>query len=251
MVLAAYYLLAIYNSCLPLKRFDWNYTSDKFEKDFGSELFACEMCYHLCPPFIIDSDYIKTMDEMRASEEKSSNKEIFAQQNLLNDRDGYPFFIVLKEDVYEKIKKQVESYCAATGNKSFDIAPYERDEKTAPVDVGAKLYSNLKRYIKAPYYPYNMCVAFNTGVDTIYDTPFESYFDYEKSQYKNKKAQILSELKEGDLVEVQFIFDDAPLFGTIKKLTTTGIDLGVQIDGKESVFLHPIDNIIYIKKHQG
>lgn len=248
MVLAAYYLLAIYNTCLPFKRFDWDYKSEKFEKDFGSELFTCEMCYHLCPPFIIDSDYTKAMSEMRASEEQSPRKEIFAQQNLLNDIDGFPFFIVLKEEAYQKVKKQVEAYCAATGNEVFDIAPYERNEEPAPVDAGAILYSYLKRYIKAPYYSNNMCLAFNTGVNTIYNDPFESFFDYEKSKYKNKREQTLRVLKEGDLVEVKFIFDDEPLFGKIKNLTDGGIDLGVQIDGKERVFLHPISNIIYIKK---
>jgi len=247
MVLAAFYLLAIYSSCLPSRHFDWDQKSDKYEMDFGSELFVCEMCNHTLPPFVIDSDQIKTMNNLREAEEKSPQKDIFAVQNRLNDIDGLPFFVVLSQDVYQEVKRQVDAYCSTKDSDVFDIAPYERENGLEAMDAGALLYLNLKKYIRAPYRRNNICIAFNTGLDSVYNDYSTDYFDYEKSKYKKQTEATLSTLQIGDLVDAKFVFDTEVSTGEVKRLDEHSIELCIDVDGNIKTLSEPISNIIYIR----
>ena len=184
MVLAAFYLLAVYNSCLPSRHFEWNYKSDKYELDFGSELFTCSMCNHTLPPFIIDSDNIKYVESIRELEKKSLDKEIFVQQNILNDINGLPFLIILNKKAFQEVKSLVDDYFVSNSVECFDIAPYEIENGSKSITAESVLYLKLKKYIRPPYNPNNICIAFNTGLDSVYNDYFESSFDYEKSKYK-------------------------------------------------------------------
>ena len=249
MVLAAFYLLAIYNTCLPSKYFDWDYKSDKYELDFGSELFSCEMCYYTLPPFIIDSDYIKMQEEQKKSEELSPHKEAFIQQNILNDIEGYVFFLVLSENAYSEVEKIVSPYLKSTSEEKFDIAPYERENGLSSLTIGTTLYLKLKSFIRPPYYPKNIRIAFNNGMENIYNLNSPQGHEYERSKYKNRTATILTELKIGDVVEAKFVFDDFVPKAEIKNITEHIIELSIK-DNKTRTLSEPISNIIYIKKLQ-
>ena len=182
MVLAAFFLLAIYYSCLPQKRFDYDEKYDKDNIDFGSELFYCGQCNYTLPPFIIDSDYIAYEQQRKASYETSPIKEILMQQDYLNDIEGIPFYTILSKDIYEKVKTMVTEYCKANNVDVFDIAPYEREHGLDNLTPGALLYKSIQKYIRAPYYRQNICIAFNTGADSVYAEYPDFADDYEKSK---------------------------------------------------------------------
>lgn len=97
MVLAAFYLLAVYDSCLPFKYFEMEDKTDNYQIDFGSELFRCHMCNYTIPPFIIDSDLKKWQEEQRLLKTDPARTATSAEYDLLNDIEGLPFLVTLNE----------------------------------------------------------------------------------------------------------------------------------------------------------
>lgn len=246
MVMAAFYLLAVYNSCLPSKRFEWGDKAD-YDLDFGSELFACEMCNHMLPPFVIDSDQIQIMKSMREAEEKAPHKQIYADQNLLNDIEGFPFLVILNDETCYKVRRSVDEYCAPRKLEVFDIAPYEQNKSEMMTSEGAKLYLNLKQYIRPPYRRSNICIAFNLGNDKVYSDYWDDYFEYEKSKHRIHTEKVLATLRVGDYVDAKFLLSDVVLNAEVKKINEHGIDLCIREDGKEKMLLEAVSNIIYMK----
>lgn len=248
MVMAAFYLLAIYNTCLPSHPINWDYRSGQYHFGFESELFECNCCNYTVPPFITDSDEVKHNEERKQTQRASQHKKIFEEQDLLNDTEGLPFLVILSRNAYEKTKGLVDEYCKTRNVASFDKAPYERKNDTTIDPAGLVLYQTIKRYIYAPYSINNICVAFNSGLNNVYHDYYMDCFDYEKSKHEKKRNEALSSLNVGDRVEVKYIFDDSATLGKVGKLTEYGIDLLVDVDGKERTRSDPKDNIIYIKK---
>ena len=246
MVLAAFYLLAIYNTCLPSRYFDWDYKSEKYELDFGSELFTCGMCNYTLPPFIIDSDYIEYKKTMEQARQNSPHKEILEQQDILGDIEGLPFLLVLTDESFKKVKELVSSYCMSKNIEKFDISPYEKKKGNATSE-GMELYLKIRRYIRPPYHPSDICVAFNAGLNEVYEHR-EEYFDYEKSKYEKKTKEVLSILKIGDFVDAKFQINTVVSNGEVKEIDEHTIKLDVNINGKQMILIEPIANIIYIKK---
>ena len=243
MTLAAFYLLCIFHSCLPSRKFDLEEQSRKFEIDFGSDLFSCSMCYFLSPPCVIDSDAIKLNAEHKKNAEDPTVQDIFKEQDLLNDIDGYPFLIILDEDAHNDVLKRVNEFCAPRNLKHFDIASY--DGKTGQTDdPGYSLYVKLQ-IIKARS---GRCISFNTRTENVYDHYDVDIFDYEKSKYRKKSAAVLSDLKLGDRVDAVFAFDEEVTDGEVIKLDEHGIDLAVDINGRRCITSQHKDNIISIKK---
>ena len=248
MVLSAFYLLAIYNSCLPAKYFEWDYKTDKYELDFGSELFSCGICNHTIPPFIIDSEHIKWQEKQKEAEEKSPLKERYEQQNILSDMEGMPFFIVLSEEAFTETRNLVSEYCASMGIEKFDIAPY-KGKNGLNLDAGSILYSKIKRLINPPYHPSNIRIAFNNGWDGVYNIDLMQGLDYEKSKYKNRTEKLLLELKIGDIITAQLALNDFVSRAEVKEISEHTIKLSIK-GNKEYTLSEPKGNIIYIKKLQ-
>lgn len=249
MVLSAFYLLAVYNSCLPARHFDVEDRNGRKQLDFGSELFSCGMCNYTIPPCIINGERTKRETEQIKSAIYYAHRELFAEQDLLNDVEGYPFLITLNKDVCTEVNSLVTQYCSPRGLDKFDIAPYrnKKDVKVSAMDAGDILYLNLKKYIMAPYNRSRICVTFNTGTEHVYDSLFIDHFGYEKSKHKKKTAETVAALQIGDIVDAKFIFDDSVEDAEVVKITEHSIDLSVEIDGTSFVSSQPKDNLIYIR----
>lgn len=247
MVLSAFYLLAVYHSCLPSRQFEVEEKGRRIVLDFGSELFSCGMCNYTIPPCIINSKRI-----MREPVQlKPDNLQtLFAEQELLNDTEGFPFLITLNKDTCTEVNRLVSQYCLPQGLEKFDIAPHQakKDVKVSEMDNGDILYSNLKKYIMAPYCRNNICITFNTGMENIYESLFIDHFEYDKSKYIKKTAALLEELKIGDIVDAKFVFGYELSKAEVVKITEYAIDLSVQINGVEHITSEPKANLIYIRK---
>ena len=247
MVLSAFYLLAVYHSCLPSRQFEVEEKGGRILLDFGSELFSCGMCNYTVPPCIINS---KRIMRETAQPKPDTLQALFAEQELLNDTEGFPFLITLNKDTYTEVNSLVSQYCLPRGLEKFDIAPHQakKDVKVSEMDAGDILYLNLKKYIMAPYRQSNICITFNTGTEHIYEILFIDHFEYEKSKYIKKTAALLEELKIGDIVDAKFVLGDEVSKAEVVKITEHAIDLSVQINGVEHVTSEPKENLIYIRK---
>lgn len=247
MALAAFYLLAIYHSCLPSRQFKVEETGRRIQLNFGSEIFSCNMCNYTIPPCITNGNHTK----QKALQPKSDVLQtLFAEQELLNDIDGLPFLITLNKTTYTEVSRLVSQYCLPRGLEVFDIAPHQakKDVQVSEMDAGDILYLNLKKYIIAPYRQSHICITFNTGTEHVYDSLFVDYFDYEKSKYQKQTAMVLATLQIGDIVDAKFIFDKDVTEAKVVKITEYAIDLSVQIDGVEHITSEPKANLIYIRK---
>ena len=249
-VLAAFYLLAVYDSCLPYRQFRMEDKENNYQLNFGSELFSCGMCNYTMPPCIIDSDCDKGEAESRSKKKAPARQTIFEEQELMNDIDGLPFLVTLNADTYRKVMEMVGEYCVPKGLERFDIAPYERENGLATQDTGALLYLKLKKYIRAPYYRYNICISFNIGKARIYRSLLEDPFEYEKSKYKNRTKAVLSELKVGDIVDIEYLMGDNISGGEVVEIKEHTISIAVQVDGVTRTIIDPKSNIIYIRKRK-
>ena len=245
MALAAFYLLSVYHSCLPSRRFNIEDSSNLHCLDFGSELFSCGMCNYTIPPCIIDSKRLKQEAEHKARA-AASNQDIFKEQDLLYDTDGLPFLITLSNDVYKEVCGLAAQYCKPRNLECFDISPYRNKPTLDSADAGAVLYFNLKKYIFAPYNKNHICISFNVGSERVYDSFGVGSFDYEKSKHKNKTAAVLSELKIGDMVNATFVFNEEVSNGEVVKLDDYSIDLAVEEHGIRHITSQPKANIISI-----
>jgi len=250
MVLSAFYLLAVFHSCLPFRRFKMKEISDYSRLKFGSELFSCSMCYRITPPCIINSAHKKIDAQRNEIPIPEDQQVLLAEQELLNDTEGFPFLITLNEESYGIVKSMVDEYCASTGLPYFDIAPYQENTGITSMDSGAILYHKVARYIKPPYYQGNLCITFNIGAKHIYENLYPHPFDYEMAKYKKQNETVLAELKVGDSVESKFCFDDKAFIGDILKLNEHTIELSVQVNGTRKTRIEPILNLIFIRKVQ-
>lgn len=250
MVLSAFYLLAVYYSCLPSRQFKVEDKNGRIQLDFGSKLFSCGMCNYTVPPCIINSKREKQEAAQTKSAIYYAHRELFDEQELLNDLEGFPFLITLNKDVCTEVNSLVAQYCSPRGLDKFDIAPYQakKDVKVSAMDAGDILYLNLKKYIMAPYSRSHICITFNTGTEQVYDSLFVDHFEYEKSKYKKKTAATLAALQIGDIVNAKFIVDDNLEKAEIVKITEHAIDLSVKIDGTSHITSQPKSNLIYIQK---
>lgn len=247
MALAAFYLLAVFHSCLPSRQFDVEGYGSLRYLDFGSELFSCGMCNYTIPPCIIDSKRLKQEAEHKARAAANS-QDIFKEQDLLNDTEGLPFLITLSNDVYKEVCSMVSQYCKPRNLDYFDVAPYRNNANLDMSDAGTVLYINLRKYIYAPYQRNRIRITFNVGTDSVYDSLSVGGFDYEKSKHKNKTAAVLSELQVGDVVDAAFVFDEEVTNGEVVKLDEHSIDLAVDVNGKQCITSQPKANIIFIRK---
>lgn len=243
MALAAFYLLCVCHSCLPTRKFELEEQSRKFEMDFGSELFFCPMCYYLSPPCVIDSEEIQWIAERKKNATDPTVQDIFKEQDLLNDIDGYPFLIILDEDARNDVLKQVNDFCVPRNLKHFDVAPYD-GKNGQNNDAGYSLYVKLQ-IIKARS---GRCISFNAVADHVYDNYEVDIFEYEKSKYRNKTAAVLSDLKLGDRVDAVFNFDEKVSNGEVVKLDDYSVDLSVEVNGKQCITSQSKANIICIRK---
>ena len=250
MTLAAFYLLAVFHSCLPARQYEVDDKNGRIQLDFGSELFSCDMCNYTIPPCIINSRHIKREAERTKSDTYHAHRELFEEQELLNDIEGFPFLITLNKDVCTEVNRLVSQYCLPRGLEKFDIAPYQakKDVKVSGMDAGDILYLNLKKYILAPYQRRNICLSFNTGTEHIYDSLYMDHFGYEKSKHQNHTAMVLATLQIGDIVDARFVFDKTVTEAKVVKITEHCIDLSVQINGLQHITSNPKDNLIYIRK---
>lgn len=240
--MAAFYLLAVYNSCLPSTHFDVDYSGTYPNIDFDSKMFSCEICNNVLPDFIMDSSRPKR-------EDKSYEDIMLIQQELLGSMEGFTFFITLNEKAYFESKLLVDQYCETHGGGIYDIAQYKKFGDNAPKDAGLILYLNLQKYIVPPYNPRNICVTFNIGMDLLYrDYVEHGCFDYEKSKHKNKRKEVLASLKVGDSVIAKFVFDDEAVEGVVEKIDEHNIDLKIKRDKGSHLLSQSPQNIIYIKK---
>ena len=108
---------------------------------------------------------------------------------------------------------------------------------------GAVLYKAIQKYIRAPYYRQNICIAFNTGADSVYVEYPDFVDDYEKSQYAIRTKKVLESLDVGDVVDAKFVMDTKITNGRVVKFNEHTIDVSV----KGKTLSEPIDNIIYIR----
>lgn len=248
MALAAFYLLAIYNSSLPSRQFEVNDNGVRTGVDFGSKLFSCGMCNYTIPPCVIDSNRMKREEICDSRKDDEDQQEIFKEQDLLHDIDGLPFLITLTDDVYKNVCNLTAQYCAPRNLECFDISPYHNKQSIDCSDAGAALYIKLRRFIFAPYNKNHVCVSFNVGSERIYDSLGIEGFDYEKSKYKNKTATVLSELKIGDVVNATFVFDEIVSNGKVIKLNDHSIELEIVENGIHRISSQSKENIISIQK---
>lgn len=249
MVLSAFYLLAVYNTCLPSRQFEVEEKNGRIRLDFGSELFSCGMCNFTIPPCITNSERMKRKAEQTKSAIYHANRPLFDEQDLLNDIEGYPFLITLNKDVCCEVNSLVAQYCSPRGVDKFDIAPFRARKNVAvsAMEAGDILYLNLQKYIMAPYRRNQICITFNTGTEHVYDSLFIEHFEYEKSKYKNKTAETLAALQIGDIVDAKFIFDDNLEKAEVVKITEHSIDLSLKIDGTRHISSQPKNSLIYIR----
>ena len=248
MVMAAFYLLTVYHSCLPSRQFDIEKHYDLYQMDFGSELFACGICNYTIPPCIIDSDYVKWEAEQKSRIVPEDIREVIREQELLHDIEGYPFLVTLDYTTYNEVCKLVEQYCAAMKLDRFDIAPYDNNNLLDHTDSGAALYAALKKYIRGPYRKEYICISFNIGTAQIYDRLLKDDFGYEKSKYKNKTAAVLSKLQVGDFVDVNFVLGEKVFNGEVIKIDEHSIDISADYSGVRYTMSHPKANIVFVRK---
>ena len=250
MALAAFYLLAVYYSCLPSRQFDVEDKSEKFRLTFGSELFFCGMCNYTVPPCIVDSSRINREADPAKEKAPLAYQELLKEQELLNDIDGYPFLITLNSSTYTTVNRMVDAFCTSRGLDRFDVALYQSKSGggSSEIDAGDLLYQNIKAYIRAPYQRRYVSITFNTGVENIYDNLLIDGFDYEKSKYAKQTAATLAVLQVGDVVDARVIFDDDVTHAEVVKLTEYSVDLSVQVGDHTCITSHPKGNIIYIRK---
>lgn len=249
MVLSAFYLLAIYNSCLPSKCFDLDYKKyGRHSLDFGSELFSCGMYNQTFPPFVINSQQMKDLELLRKTEEESPHKSAFADQNRIFSDEGTSFHIALNQEVYREVKKDVDAYCRSKNIDVFDIAPYEVQGGLSSMDEGALLYLKIKKYICPPYNPNNLCIAFSPTLDRVYNGYCMDSFDYEKSKHEKQNKETLSTLQIGDFIDAEFAMDTKVSNGEVRSFNENTIELYITVDGHSRTLYEHIGNIIYIKK---
>ena len=242
MALAAFYLLAVYNTCLPSTHFGFVHTMNCHELDFDSKMFSCEMCNNMIPDFISDSSCPR-------KENMCYRDEIVIQQELLNSAEGFPFYITLNRKAYFEVKRLVEKYCEENGEISFDVAKYKNINDAAPRTAGHSLYLDLEKYIKAPYDPRNICITFNSGLNHMYrDYQESSSFDYERSKYKKRRESVWGILKAGDTVEAKFVYDDVSVEGVVQQKNDHDIDLKIEGEGYTCLVSQSLQNIIWIVK---
>lgn len=247
MALAAFYLLAVYYSCLPSRQFDIEDGGDLHHLDFGSELFSCGMCNYTIPPCVIDSKRLKQEIEYKAKASANS-QDIFKEQDILNDIESFPFLITLSNDAYQEVCNLVAQYCNPKNMEYFDIAHYRKNSNLDMTDAGTILYINLRKYIYAPYQRKRIRITFNTGTDLVYESLGIGGFDYEKSKHKNKTAMVLDELKIGDVVDAEFVFEEKISNGEIVRIDDYCIDLEVNVNETCHITSQPKANIIFIRK---
>lgn len=247
MALAAFYLLAVYHSCLPSRQFNLDDREGLHYLDFGSELFSCGMCNYTIPPCVIDSKRLQQEIEHKART-SAYNQDIFKEQNLLNDIESFPFLITLSNDAYQEVCSMVAQYCNPRNMDYFNVAHYRNNSNLDVTDAGTILYINLRKYIYAPYQRNCIRITFNIGTDFVYDSLGVGGFDYEKSKHKNKTAMVLSELKIGDVVDAEFVFEEKIFNGEIVRIDDYCIDLEVNVNGTCHITSQPKANIIFIRK---
>jgi hypothetical protein len=130
----------------------------------------------------------------------------------------------------------------------FDIAPYDNNNPVDHTDSGAVLYAALKPYIRGPFRKEHICISFNIGTAQVYDRLLKDDFGYEKSKYKNKTAAVLSELKVGDVVDIEFVFDKEITHGEVVKIDEHTIDVAADYSGSLRTMSQPKANIVSIRK---
>lgn len=248
MVMAAFYLLTVYHSCLPSRQFEVEKDHALFQMDFGSELFACGVCNYTIPPCIMDSEHEKWKDEQKSKIVPKTIQDTVREQELLHDIEGYPFLVTLDYTTYSEVRNVVEKYCSARKLDRFDIAPYDNYNPLDHTDSGAALYAALKKYIRGPFQKDHICVSFNIGTERVYDRLIKDDFAYEKSKHQNKTATLLSELKVGDFVDVRFVLDKEIRNGEISKIDEHSIDISADYNGVRRMLSHPKVNIVSIRK---
>lgn len=248
MVLAAFYLLSVYYSCLPFRQFELDDMNGRLKLDFGSDLFSCRACNYTFPPCIIDSEYVKKRNSPPKTVNEYKNGDVFEGRYLLDDIEGLPFLITLNKDACSEVNKLVSQYCDSKGLDKFDIALYKNNCGVASDDDGAVLYHNIKNFVIAPYRRNNICVTFNTGTESVYQTLFTNLLEYEKSKYEKQTAVVLSSLKVGDIVDAKFVFVEHITEAKVVKITEHCIDLSISKNGRETIISNPKSNIIYIRK---
>ena len=247
MVLAAYYLLMIYHSCLPVKKFEL--TQKEYDSlDFNSELFYCDMCNYLKPPFIIDSEYNDYIEKSKLDKENSPHKNIFKQQDLLDNIEGFPFYIILNEKRYNELKKLVFDYLEKNNKEVFDIALCKNQNNESESSQETILYEIIRKYINAPYRMSDVCVAFNSGANNVYNEYSYSSFEYEKSKFEINNKNVLSKLNVDDIVNVKFVFDDEFENAKVINFDENCITIEIFKDDIKKQYSAPISNIIFIKK---
>lgn len=250
MVLAAFYLLAVYDSCLPYRCYEVEGQKVKHNLDFGSKLFSCPIWYCINPPCIIDSDFMKYESDRESKRTASGRSEIFADQDLMDDIDGYPFLVTLNKEAYIAVKEMVDEYCIPRGLTHFDIAPYERENGLTSMDEGTALYLKLTKYIKIPYSRKNICISFNIGKESMYESLLVNPLEYEKSKHRMQTAAVLQELKVGDFVDARFSMGIDVSNGEVTHLDEQSIYVAFLVNGVRKTLMEPILNVEYIRKRK-
>lgn len=249
MTLSAFYVLLVYNTCLPFKQFDLDSKTRNSEIDFDSKIFSCDMCNFTRPMFIIDSEYEKHLQEMKIARETDPLKEVFVEQEILDGYDSCMFLITLNNERYLEVKKLVNEYCKLKNVSSFDVAPY-KNEAIHESDIEGKLiYDQICKITKVPYFVKDVKVTFNLGIENIYED-YNLTNDYEKLKHKNRNNKTLTDLKVGDFVNIKLYFNDIFDNCEVKKLTKDVIYLEVKNDKKSYKYSAPLSNIIYIEKNR-
>ena len=245
--LSAFYILLIYQTCLPFKQFDLDNKTKDFHIDFDSKIFSCNICNFTRPVFIIDSEYEKFMQEMKKSRENNPLKEVLEEQEILDGYNSSMFLITLNNDKYLELKELVNCFCIKRGLKVFDIAPYE-NEDTKSIDYEGKLiYDKVCKITQIPYYAKDVKITFNLGIQNIYED-YNLTEDYEKLKYQNRKVKTLTDLKIGDFVNIKLYFNDLFTNCEVKDLTKNSIHLEIKENKKTYKYSAPLSNIIYIEK---
>lgn len=246
-VLGAFYLLSLYYCCLPSRQFDIDDRNSMEQLDFGSELFSCGMCNFTVPPCIIDSEKIRR-ETYKAQSTDAAYQEAMWEFNLLHDIDGFPFLVTLNDDTCHIVYRMVEQYCKPRNLSHFDIAPYLPHNNRGKMDAGSLLYTNLKQYINAPHQKSHVCISFNVGTKQIYENVDMELFDYEISKHKNRTASLLAELKVGDIVDVEYIFDEIIKNGEVVEIGEGSISVAVADSTARVITSYPNENIVSIRK---
>lgn len=249
MTLAAFYVLLIYNTCLPYKQFDLDSKARNYEIDFDSKIFSCDMCNFTRPMFIIDSEYEKHLQEMKIARETDPLKEVFEEQEILDGYDSCMFLITLNNERYLEVKKLVNEYCQLKNVASFDVAPYKNGTFPESDIEGKLIYDKICKIIKVPYFTKDVKVTFNLGIENIYED-YNLTNDYEKLKYQNRRTLTLDNLKIGDFVNIKLYLNDIFDNCEVTDLTKDIIKLEIKKDKNTYKYSAPLSNIIYVEKIQ-